>query len=387
MFRSQRCCGLALVLFQVHGRIPINKSQFVTYEEPIKAWVSDSITHLQVRFATSAAHRYGQETRKRLTQDSLGGILQITNFEILATHLGPRPSRLTILIKDFQSVGSDGSGGFGAPRALTDLPEVIKLLDRLQMLRSQGCAMARQNLIPGEGAEDRSSPLGTQSEPDYSSPSDRSRLASQEIFATQVSSSRLVKSLGLHSQNAHRASHHGKSDDSSTSEHVMKNPLGSSTKTLESVSSTITANAIANVNANANMNTTKSSFHPKTSGSPSKKNPGTVNNQSKNRDLASALLQLLPKTLMPKSNKHSAIDMPPLSPGDNHRDLTDHIVRPVVYDQREAPTVEQAPSVGSKTVVALCIEEIKEEAEALNHTKPALKLEAVKLPVTSSIYE
>lgn len=251
--------------------------------------------------------------------------------------------------------------------------------------------MAHQNLAPGEGTEDRGSPLGTQSDPACSSPSDRSRLASQEIFATQVSSSRLVKSSGLHSKNAHRAS-----DDSSTSEHITKNPRGSSTKTLESVSSTTAANVIANVdlnaNANANMNTTNSSFQSKTSGSPSKKKPGTVNNQSKDRKRASELLQLLPKNLMPKSNQHSTIGAPPLSPGDNHRDLTNPIVRPVVYDQREAPaenavTLEQAPPVGSKTVVAPCIEEINEEAERPNHTKPALKLETVKSPVISSVYK
>lgn len=376
MFRSQRSelrSLLALLCFSAHLRTPVNiKSQFVAYKETIIAWVSDSITHIQVQFAISAAHRYGQETRKRITQDSLGAIFQITDFEIWATHLGPRPSRLIILIKDFQNVGSGGSGGVGNPRRLNDLPEVIDLLDRLQMFRSKGFSKARQNLITGEGAEYRDMQPGTQSD---------SRPASQENFATQVSS--------LHARNSDSTYHHGNSNDSPTSDHIMKNSLASSIKTLDVLSSTTTAKVITNANAG------KSTSHLQTSGFPLKKNPKTVNNQSKTKVRASELLQLLPRELAAEMNKRPKIDTTPVNSRDSRRGSASHTVSQELDDQggkaqtipagNTATSVQRVPSVGTKAVVAPCIEEINREAEVLNDTKPVLELEAVPSPVTSSV--
>ena len=363
----------------------------MTYEETIEAWVSDSITRLQVRFATSAAHKYRAETRKRLTQDSLGGILQITEFEILATHLGPRPSRLTILIKDFQNLGSVGSGGFGFPRRLNDLPEIIKLLDRLQMLRSQGCSKARQNLITGEDAEDRDLQFGSQSEINYSSPDNRSPPASQDVFATQVSRSRLVKSSDLHAWNSKNASDHGESNDLPSLKRIMKSSLDSAAKSLDVLSSTTTAKVIANINA------ANTSSHLRTSGSPSRENPEMVDNQPKRDDTKNRLLQLLSNKQAPKSNKRPKMDTMPANLGDNHRGSAIHIANPELDDHSDevqtasagdvAMSGEPVPLVEPKTAVAPCIEEINREAEVLYPTKLVPELEAVPLPVNSSIYK
>lgn len=363
----------------------------MTFEETIEAWVSDSITRLQVRFATSAAHKYREETRRRLTQDSLGGILQITDFEILATHLGPRPSRLTFLIKDFQNVGCVGSGGFGCPRALNDLPEIIELLDRLQILRSQGRSKAHQSLITGKDAEDRDLQFGSQSETQYSSPDNRSRPASQEIFATQVSRSQLVKSSDLHAWSSKNTSDHGESNDSPSLDPIMKSSLDSATRSMELLSCTTTAEVIANTNA------ANSTSHLRTSGSPSRKNPGMVDNEKKRPDRASELLQLLPNNRAPKLNKRPKMHTTPANLEDDHRGSASHIVNPESDDHggkaqttpaRDVATTEEpVPLVESKTVVAPCIEVINREAEVLHNTKPILELEAVPLPVTSSIYK
>lgn len=359
----------------------------MTFEGPIEAWVSDSITRLQVRFAASAAHKYREETRKRVTQDSVGGILQITDFEILATHLGPRPSRLTILIKDFQNVGSNGSGGFGVPRALNDLPETVNLLDRLQMLRSQECSKARQNLITREVAENCDLQLGTQSDTNCSSPVNRSRPASQETFATQVPRSRLVKSSDLHARNPKNISGHRKSNDSPNLDRIMKSPLDSATETLEVLSSTTTAEVTTNTNA-ANL-----SIHLQTSGSSLRKIPGTVKNRPTHQDL----LHLLPTNGVPKINKRPKIDTTPVSPGGNPTSSASQIVSLELDDQggkaqsipaRNAATSEEpVPSEVSKAVVARSIEKLNGEAKVLNNAKSVPELEAVPLPVINSVYK
>lgn len=384
----------SLVLFPFDGGIPINPdSQLVTFEEPIEAWVSDSITRLPVVFAASAVHRYRHETRRRLTQDPLGGLIQIKDFEIVATHLGPRPSRLTILIKDFQSLGSVGSGGFGLPRPVHALPEVIELLDRLRMLRSEGPCKARQDFIRREDAVDHDSPLGTQSEIIRSSPSDRSRSASQENFATQVSHSRLVESSGLHARKSNGTSLHENSNDSPawplSSRHIMRKPPNSPTKTLEKYPSIPNTNAIANANANA----AKSAFHLPPPDFPSKQIIGKVNNR------AAELLELLSRNQAPKLSKRSKTDAPLVEPGDNDRGSATQNACLKMDDQGEKaqtlPTRHeissevQASSARSTIDVNPCIEmdlERNGEAEVLNSAKPLLDVGLVSSPVIIPVY-
>lgn len=317
----------------------------------------------------------------------MGGIIQITDFEILATHIGPRPSRLTILIKDFQSVGSGGSGVFGVPRPLSDLPEIIELLDRLKTLRSKECCEARQNPITGEDAEDGGSSLGTQSEIESFSPSDRSRPASQENFATQVPRSRLVKSLGLHVHNSRGTSHHRKSHDSPTSEKITKNPSDSSSKPLETLSGTIKANATADANANA----VKSASHLQMLGSPLRKSPGKGKNQFKRQNNPNELLELLSNNQGLNLSKRSKGDAPAVYPGDNNRDSTSQIESPkldkeggkaqTILARNEIISERQVPSVRSTPRVTPCIEELNGEAEVLNLAKPVREVELVSFPV------
>ncbi len=57
-------------------------------------------------------------------------------FEIVATDIGPRDKRLTLYVKDFKPLGSNGSGNFGvAPQAIEGREETKILLHKLAGLR------------------------------------------------------------------------------------------------------------------------------------------------------------------------------------------------------------------------------------------------------------
>lgn len=363
--------------------------------------MSDTVTRLQVIFATSAVHRYRHETRQSQTQYPLGGLLSINEFEILATHSGPRPRRLTILIKDFQTLGSVGSGAYGFPRALIGFPEVIKLLDRLQMLRSKGHCKG-QTLNNVEDLENRDSPVRTQGETKYSSPnsSDCSRSASQEIFATQVPNPRLVESLGFQVRDSNGTSHQGKFDDSPapslSSKFIMKNPLKSATTIIETFSSMKNANIFANANTNANASATRLASKFQTPSSPSRKLPGMLKSQPNQRDRASELLELLPKPKAPKSDQPSTVHAPVVGTNDNSRSSANKIVSSELHDQvgkaqnvstRNATISErQVSPARSTTEVIPCTEEFNGEAEVQNLAKSVSEVERVSLPVTIFVH-
>lgn len=60
-------------------------------------------------------------------------------FEIVATHFGPRDKRLTLYVKEFKPVGSNGSGQFGvAPQAIESREGAKELLEKLANLRKTG---------------------------------------------------------------------------------------------------------------------------------------------------------------------------------------------------------------------------------------------------------
>ena len=387
-----------MFLCLVHWRIPIDiDSQLETFEDPIEAWVSDSITRLKVVFATSAVDRYRRETRKRLTQHSLGGLIQIKDFEILAIHVGPRPLRVTFLIQDFQSIGSDGSGGFGVPRPLDNLPEVTKLLDRLQELRSKAPSKGSRDFSTGKGADDHDSPPGTQSEKKYSSRGDRSRSASQEFFATQLPSSRLVNSSSLPARNLNGTTHNAKSNDSPTrpvrplsAEYIMKNSLDPPAKTLETISNTTNAKAFASANV------VRLASHLQPSGFPTSKVPGMVNKHPKQTINPSELLELLSNNIpVHKLNKRFKVDARTVEPGGNNRDSAVEALCPKLDDQGgKAPTVltrnvtvseQQTPSIKSTTRVIPCIGELNGEVEMLDPAKLVLEVKPVSLPVISPV--
>ena len=139
---------------------------------------------MRATIASSAATKNAAATKKRITKDTLGGLIQIQEYEIVATHLGARSERATILIKDFKSIGSEGSGGFGCPRPLESLPEIVDLLDQLKALR---IGESRENQLRSS----LGSPVeGTPSFSQLGSEGFGHRLqeTNQSMFATQIPS-------------------------------------------------------------------------------------------------------------------------------------------------------------------------------------------------------
>lgn len=137
---------------------------------------------MRATVAALAARRYTAATKRRVTEDTLGQLIQIVDFEIVATHLGPRARRATILINDFKTVG-DKCGAFGSPRFLESLQDMKDLQQQLITLR------AREVIGSQLPVTDAMSEMGSppHSQLDSGSWGDESSEASQPIFATQVS--------------------------------------------------------------------------------------------------------------------------------------------------------------------------------------------------------
>lgn len=146
--------------------------------------ISDAYTYMRATIASSAAAKYAAIEKKRVTKDTLGGLIQIRNFEIVATHLGSRPERATILINDFKSIGCEGSGGFGSPRPLEIIPEIAELLDQLKTIRGR----ENQGMQLRSGLESASEGSLARSQPDVEGSGIGSPETSQMMFATQVPS-------------------------------------------------------------------------------------------------------------------------------------------------------------------------------------------------------
>ena len=95
----------------------------------------------------------------------------------MATHLGPRPERVTIDVNDFKSLGSNGSGNFGfaTPYSVESRLEIKQLLQDLENLRnrnSQG-----DHLSPDPSIRSQFSTASSVEESDS---------VSQAVFATQT---------------------------------------------------------------------------------------------------------------------------------------------------------------------------------------------------------
>ena len=111
----------------------------MTFEEPIQVTLSDSVIRVNASITNQASQKYAKKNRKKLTEGTVGGLISLLEFEIVATHFGPRDKRLTLYVKDFKSIGSEGSGNFGvAPQAIESREGTKQLLHELQCLRENG---------------------------------------------------------------------------------------------------------------------------------------------------------------------------------------------------------------------------------------------------------
>lgn len=116
-----------------------------------------------------------------MTQNTLGGLIQILDFEIVGTHLiGRRSSKITILVNDFQFLRV-GPTPFVIPRPVDALPELNELLARLEAFRKQESLESHK--LTNRGDATSQSPISSSVDKYYSS--DDNHRSSQNEFATQ----------------------------------------------------------------------------------------------------------------------------------------------------------------------------------------------------------
>ena len=85
---------------------------------------------------SEAANAFATKQRRRLSEGTQGGIFQLLQFEIVATHLGAASENVTLLIQDFKHIGSDGSGCFGSPRSILSQGLIQQFLVELKAFRN-----------------------------------------------------------------------------------------------------------------------------------------------------------------------------------------------------------------------------------------------------------
>lgn len=149
---------------------------------PIHVWISDSQAYLKVTISAPAAEHFKRTHRKQITQGTLGGIFQLTNFEIVAQHHGPKKTKITMLIHELSHIGSDGSCAFGRPRPIECLEDIQELLDEFHAFRAQ-------DAISREASNDLALPkrfIPLSSRKSSISSLDTGEDLSQAAFATQV---------------------------------------------------------------------------------------------------------------------------------------------------------------------------------------------------------
>jgi len=137
---------------------------------------------VKVTISTPAAEHFKRAYRKQITQGTLGGIFQITNFEIVAQHHGPKKTKITMLIHELNHIGSDGSCAFGRPRPIECLEDIQELLDEFHAFRAKD-AMSR------EASKDLALPkrfIALSSRTSSVSSLDTGEDLSQAAFATQA---------------------------------------------------------------------------------------------------------------------------------------------------------------------------------------------------------
>lgn len=99
--------------------------------------VSDSQTFLTATVERTAAETFQRVTGQSLSSRNLGGVIEIQECEIVATHFGPRGSRVTLFITRLKPLGCDGLATIGTPRPSHGIEEIVRASERLGIYRTQ----------------------------------------------------------------------------------------------------------------------------------------------------------------------------------------------------------------------------------------------------------
>lgn len=173
--------------------------QLVNLHGPITVLVSDSMTDINASITNAAAQHFLTKFRRRVTQGTLGGIIHLQNFEIMATYMGPDQScRITLSIKTFDFLGSEASPVFGSPRAIQNSMAIRDLEKKLRALWAANFAQ----LEPATDDKPPSDSMLQSGIDRFELSSDDSEVNSQQALATQAPSRSRKTNSKIHRSSA-----------------------------------------------------------------------------------------------------------------------------------------------------------------------------------------
>ena len=97
----------------------------------MRAAVSDSQTRISATFAVSATQEYKQKNLRDFTKGTSRGLLQLNDYDIVLTPLGPKRFHLTLFVRDFKFLGATDARVGSVPRPIEDVGDTPSLLARL----------------------------------------------------------------------------------------------------------------------------------------------------------------------------------------------------------------------------------------------------------------
>ena len=99
--------------------------------------LSDGLTYITATIEKVALENLEKLTGRKLSNTCLGGLFEIQECEIVATHFGPRPNRITLFVTRLRHLGCDGLAGFGSPRPSHGIEELVRTYERLESYRKR----------------------------------------------------------------------------------------------------------------------------------------------------------------------------------------------------------------------------------------------------------
>ncbi|MCJ1396583.1 hypothetical protein MMC18_009474 [Xylographa bjoerkii] len=154
--------------------------KFLTFEDPVQAVISDKTTCITATIASIAAEQFNRKYNKRITENTKGCLIQLLQFEIVATHHGPSEDRLTLRIQELKHLGCDGEGTFGNPQPIIQQDGIRLFLNELKAFRVRVSAKRAEDRI-----RDLEESLHSQESNNESEDHENDVVNSQLVFATQ----------------------------------------------------------------------------------------------------------------------------------------------------------------------------------------------------------
>ena len=111
--------------------------QFTTHQDPVQVILSDSKSFIRATIALKAVQCFEEQWHHRITKGTTGGLIQLLDFEVVATHLGDPRLQLTLLINELGYLGCSQSATYGHPQSIETREGIQDFLSELRKFRRQ----------------------------------------------------------------------------------------------------------------------------------------------------------------------------------------------------------------------------------------------------------